>query len=236
MKALILCGKEDSNFKHLTKYIPKPMLPVCSTPIIDYTVKMCLEAGIKPVYILAGERANVIGDYYKRNDDVIVLREGKRLGTGGAIQSFLSDEHAFGHFVVVNGDNIYNLNLKDMMKYHLAHRRKITIGVHHVDDVSPYGHVMINRDVVKSFKEKPQRRMEGFASVGLYIIKGRLFTDKETFLNEQIMLEEDIFPRYAQHSQIRVYKKVDWIPIDEESDLVQAEDKIRRGWLDGESN
>ncbi len=41
MKAMILAAGTGERLKPLTSTIPKPMLPVCNKPVMEYSVELC---------------------------------------------------------------------------------------------------------------------------------------------------------------------------------------------------
>ncbi len=64
MKAVILAAGKGTRMKELTDEIPKPMLRVQGTPILEHIVLGLKSAGVREVFIVTGFRAEVIEDYF----------------------------------------------------------------------------------------------------------------------------------------------------------------------------
>lgn len=63
----------------ITKTIEKCMLPIGNRPIVDYTVRDCIKAGITDIYFIVGEHSDQIRSFYRTNIDLndYLKRSGK---------------------------------------------------------------------------------------------------------------------------------------------------------------
>ena len=64
MKAVILAAGKGTRMKELTDEIPKPMLRVQGTPILEHIVLGLKSAGVREVFIVTGFCAEVIENYF----------------------------------------------------------------------------------------------------------------------------------------------------------------------------
>ena len=64
MKAVILAAGKGTRMKELTDEIPKPMLRVQGTPILEHIVRGLKSAGVREVFIVTGFCAEVIENYF----------------------------------------------------------------------------------------------------------------------------------------------------------------------------
>jgi NDP-sugar pyrophosphorylase family protein len=64
MKAIILAAGKGTRMKELTNEIPKPMLRVQGTPILEHIVVGLKSAGVREIFIVTGFRADVIENYF----------------------------------------------------------------------------------------------------------------------------------------------------------------------------
>jgi NDP-sugar pyrophosphorylase family protein len=74
----------------------------------------------------------------------------------------------------VQGDNIFDINLKDFLKFHEQKDAMMTIGLRHVEDVEGYGIADVNKDMrISRFVEKPIKgeAPSNLANTGLYLVK-----------------------------------------------------------------
>jgi MurNAc alpha-1-phosphate uridylyltransferase len=104
---MILAAGRGERMRPLTDHCPKPLLPVCGRPLIDYHLSALAAAGFDDVVINIAYRGAQIIEYCTRHDHGLRLHfsdEGpSALETGGGIRhalSLLGD----GPFVVINGD------------------------------------------------------------------------------------------------------------------------------------
>ena len=74
----------------------------------------------------------------------------------------------------VQGDNIFDINLKDFLKFHEQKDAMMTIGLRHVEDTEGYGIADVNKDMrISRFVEKPTKgeAPSNLANTGLYLVK-----------------------------------------------------------------
>ena len=88
MKAVILAAGKGTRMRDLTNEVPKPMLQVQGTPILEHILKGILAAGIREVFIVTGFRADAIESYFgdgsKWQARVVYGRQAVQDGTGKA--------------------------------------------------------------------------------------------------------------------------------------------------------
>jgi len=108
MQAVILAAGKGTRLKPLTASIPKSLIEVNGTPIIEQTLK-ALPNNVHEIFIVVGYLKEKIQEYLgdEWNGKKIHYVEQEDLdGTGSAlhlVKSRLKDK-----FIVVNGDDIYN--------------------------------------------------------------------------------------------------------------------------------
>jgi MurNAc alpha-1-phosphate uridylyltransferase len=108
MKAMILAAGRGERMRPLTDVLPKPLIPVCGRPMIEYHLDALAAAGFREVVVNIAYRGRQIVDRLsQRQDEKIRLHfsdEGPTaLETGGGIRralALLGD----GPFLVINGD------------------------------------------------------------------------------------------------------------------------------------
>jgi len=64
MKAVILAAGKGTRMKELTSELPKPMLRVQGTPILEHIVAGLKSAGVRKIFIVTGFRAETIENYF----------------------------------------------------------------------------------------------------------------------------------------------------------------------------
>jgi NDP-sugar pyrophosphorylase family protein len=170
MQAIILAGGKGERLRPLTDRRPKGMVEVCGRPILAYQIAWLKFYGIEQIAISCGYLAGAIQDYFGDGDrfgvQIRYALEEQPLGRGGgfrlAMRAFETDEPVVG----LNGDNITNLNLRDLVAAHRA------AGVLATDVLtplqSPYGIVELDGDGrITAFREKPE--LPYWLNAGIYV-------------------------------------------------------------------
>ncbi|MDP2909933.1 MAG: nucleotidyltransferase family protein, partial [bacterium] len=158
-KAVILAGGKGTRLYPITKEIPKPLLPVKKKPIINYLVDLFLKSGVKDIAILISKDYGEDFEWWKKryypNLDLKFVQEDKPLGTFGGL-FYLKKWMGKAPFFMTNGDEIKDVNLIDMAKFHGTQSVPATICSIYVNDPQNYGVVICEQGRVRKFLEKPQ--------------------------------------------------------------------------------
>ena len=64
--AVILAGGKGTRISEYSKNIPKPMVKIKGTPIIDYIIRYYKKFGVKKFYILTGYKSKIIENHFKK--------------------------------------------------------------------------------------------------------------------------------------------------------------------------
>jgi len=62
---VILAAGEGARIKPLSLSSPKPMLPICNKPIIQYQIESMIDLGIKEIFIVCGQLKEKFQEYFK---------------------------------------------------------------------------------------------------------------------------------------------------------------------------
>lgn len=171
---VILCGGRGEALKPLSNYLQKAMLPVGSLekPVLEYIIRHMVYHGITDIALLVSYKARQIINYFSDGSrfgaKIQYIHDSKELyGTGGALVNALQFINA-STWVVQFGDILANVNLRDMMKYHVEQASDLTIAVATGYRV-PVGVAEVEDEVVTGLLEKP--RLEGSVVVGIFALK-----------------------------------------------------------------
>lgn len=201
--AMVLAAGKGERLYPLTKDLPKPLLKVGDKPIIEYNLSLLKEHGIKNVYVNTCYLSNKIEEYFtERKDDGLNIQlsiETEILGTAGGVKKLASKFTET--FIVVSGDLLTTVNIKDMFFFHKEKKSHFTMGLTKVENPSQFGIVIIddNAKIIR-FKEKPKKKEEIFSNTintGIYIIEPYVldFIPENTFFD----FSKDLFPILLQN-------------------------------------
>jgi len=173
MKACILCGGKGTRLRPLTFERPKPLIPLLNKPSITHLIEHLKAEGFTDLVLTLGYLGEMIEDEVKKIEDIDVgyVYEQSALGTAGGVknaQSHLEDDI----FMVVGGDHVLDLRLKDIYRFHKKNDATVTIGLICIDDPAEYGICdMDAENVIHRFLEKPQpgEIFSNLVNTGVYV-------------------------------------------------------------------
>ncbi len=106
-RAVVLAAGEGSRVRPLTRYQPKPMLPVAGRPILEYPLAALAAVGVEHAVLVVGHRQTRIQNHFEsgyEGMEITYVTQETRLGSGHALQT--ASDHVDDEFLVVNGDNV----------------------------------------------------------------------------------------------------------------------------------
>lgn len=176
MKALILAGGMGTRLRPLTFAIPKPLIPVNETPIIEIIIKHLRKHGVREIFISTNYKSEILklflGDGSKWGAKIRFIDETKRMGTAGPIA--LVDLPEGEDLLVMNGDILTTLDVGKMLRWHKRHKALFTVGTVERSYQSRFGEIQLKprsprlADIV----EKPVHSV--IISAGIYIVGMRI--------------------------------------------------------------
>lgn len=222
--AIILAGGKGERLRPYTNDRPKPMVEVNGKPILAYQLEQLKKAGVKLVVFACSYQREALQKHVdsgsKYGIKALFSVEETPLGRGGGIKKAMKELPAdWQETVVLNGDNLWKLDLAGMMRKHQEKGAIATIAV--VPLRSPYGVVEFNeQDEILGFKEKPL--LPHWINPGIYIFSKEI----EPLLPDEGDHEIETFPKLPQKRFI-VFKSTDyWRGVDTVKDLTEAEKEV----------
>ncbi len=219
MKGIILAAGKGTRLRPLTYAIPKPLLPVGGTPVIEYVVENFVGCDhIKELVVGVSYAENRIREYLmhrKHGFDKIELVTTFGWETGGDLKCILHGKDITGRVAVAYGDNITNLDMNEMLKFHKKEGALATVALFEVpeEDVSRFGIAKLKENRVTEFVEKPEKDPGSrLANAGYYIIEPEAF---EMLGFDKKKVEETLFPKLAKEGKLAgyVWKPRHWLDI-----------------------
>ena len=197
MKAIVLCGGKGTRLRPYTYTIPKPMLPLGKKPILEYVLSRIKAAGITEIYLATGYLHEQIeayfGDGSKFGLKLAYSVETAELGTAGSIIPLMGkmDET----FVVMMGDHLSNLEIKDLIEFHKKGKRIATIALNKKGVPLEYGVADLKDDEIIRFREKPI--VENYINTGVYVFEPEIYE----YIKPGEDFAKQVFPRLLESGQ-----------------------------------
>ncbi len=204
--AIVIAGGRGSRLAPITDHIPKAMVSINGKPIIQRIVEWLAKNGIKKV---------VMGVAHKKELLISFLGDGKRFGLD-IVYSHHSEleetAHPFKeaikngkvtdeHFFAMNGDQITELDLQELGRYHIKHGAHATLTI--LPTKFPYGLVRLHPDMsVHSFLYKPLLK-DVLMNAGIFVFSQKivpyiLATTKGT-------IDDEVFAPLAREGKLKAY-------------------------------
>ena len=211
MRAMVLAAGQGTRLFPLTGEIPKPMAPVVDTPIIRHIFDLLARHGVSEarvnVHYLADALLKAYGEHSRLNGmSIRLVREEELCGTAGGVKNLAREVAPAGKFdetfVVISGDALTDVNIKELLAVHKNKGALATIALHRVYDTSEFGVVEVDEEGnIVGFQEKPapEEAISTLANTGVYVLEpGALeYIPENTFFD----FAEDVFPRLLEEGE-----------------------------------
>ena len=175
MKAMILAAGEGTRLRPLTLMLPKPMVPIVGTPLLEHTLLWLAGQGVTEAALNLFHRPQAIPDYFGDSFAGVRLHyffEETLRGTAGGLKAA---EQVFrdAPFFVIYGDNLIQANLRRLAHFHSSQGSVGTIGLFHHPNPTAAGIVAVEPDGhITRFVEKPpaDQVFSDLANAGAYVL------------------------------------------------------------------
>lgn len=195
MQIFILAGGKGSRLRPLTNIVPKPLIEYKNKEILQHIIDHLNKFSVKEINVL-------IGNFFKKFKSFQLKKNIKNkiqinlIKTGlnsDILERILSMENKVtSNFLLLYGDTIADVNLKNLLNFHNKNKKKITVSV--ISYKSDFGLISIDKkNNANSFKEKPFSKY--YINIGFFIFEKehfnilRKYSDWETALNCLIKLK-----------------------------------------------
>jgi glucose-1-phosphate cytidylyltransferase len=224
MKVIILAGGFGTRLSEYTQTIPKPMVSIGGRPILWHIMNSYAKYGHSDFYLALGYKAELIKEYFLNykslnSDFTIDLESGKVSAhqndsvnwkvtlvdtglnsmTGGRVKrmrDFIGEEP----FLLTYGDGVADINISSLIDFHKSHGKMVTISAVHPS--ARFGELAINKNVVTSFKEKPQID-QGWINGGYFVIEPEFF---DLIIDDNTILEKEPLESAAGLGELMAYQ------------------------------
>lgn len=167
---IIMAGGKGTRLYPYTKILPKPLIPIGETPIIERIINCFTSYNIDSFYMTVNYKKSMIKSYFADiapEYDIKYVEEDKPLGTCGSIK-LIEDKFEVPIFVT-NCDALILTDYGKLYNHHMETGNDITVVSALKNVIVPYGVLNTKEDgEIISMEEKPH--LSYLINTGMYII------------------------------------------------------------------
>ena len=174
MKAFLLAAGHGTRLRPYTENIPKCLLPIRGTPMLEIWLALCRRYGITDVLVNTHAHASAVKEFVARWRDgvrVSVVEEPELYGSAGTLAANRAWVEHEDKFWVFYADVLTNTDLAAMLRFHQP-SSVATLGLYPVPDPQRCGIATLDAaGTILSFVEKPAAPAGNLAFAGLLLAK-----------------------------------------------------------------
>jgi len=183
--SIVLGGGQGTRLFPLTATRSKPAVPIAGKyRLVDIPISNCLHSGFERIFVLTQFNSASLNKHIKNTYhfssfsdsfvDILAAEQtpsnvGWFQGTADAVRQSLHhlSVHDFEYVLILSGDQLYQLDFKDMVEEHIKSKADISIATIpvHANDVPGFGILKTDDEsLITDFIEKPKSDFESWAS------------------------------------------------------------------------
>ncbi len=183
MKAVILSAGRGKRLNPITFSRPKPLIPICGKPLLEYTILGLKEVGIDEILLVVGYKQEQIREYFGNGDKFDIKIEytiqDENLGTAHAAALAKDFIDKSTPFLLMYGDILVDKEIfRDILSITTVKKLNGLIALIEVENPQQYGIISLDSDgFVKNIVEKPSPRLNlgNLANAGIYLLDPLIF-------------------------------------------------------------
>jgi NDP-sugar pyrophosphorylase family protein len=194
---LVLCGGLGKRLRDVVQDVPKPMADIRGRPFLDILLRYVSGFGFRRFILCTGYMGEKVKQHFKEweNIEIHFSEEKTPLGTGGAVK-YAEPYIRSDTFLVMNGDSICKIDLKDFLDFHQKKQALVSMALVEPGAEADYGSVNIDGEQrVLGFVEK--KKGTGHINAGVYVFDRGVM---DLIPDGTCSLEYDVFPKVLERN------------------------------------
>jgi len=209
-----MAGGKGTRAASIANDIPKPMIPICGKPILEYQIDCLKRNNLIDIILVIGHLGEHIKDYFGYGSrfgcNISYFTETEPLGTAGALYKI---EDLSEDFLLLNGDVILDMDFSRMIAFHKEKKANVTLAVH--PNSHPFDSALIvtnneNKVIRWINKEDERKWYKNQVNAGVHILSLN-FLKNCMQLKEKVDLDRDILKPSISSGGIFAYSTPEYI-------------------------
>ena len=223
-----MAGGKGTRIAAVRSDLPKPMIPVCGKPILEWQIENLKASGLTDIVLVIGHLGEVIKDYFGDGSrwDVTIsyFIETQPLGTAGALFRMPELQE---DFLLMSGDVMLDVDFNRFIRFHKEHNALASLTVHPnnhpfdssliVTEILPASNggmpIHTNRVVKWMNKEDERLYYRNIVNAGIEMISPRLLEEARAKLPslDKVDLDRDVLKPAIESGKIYAYETSEYI-------------------------
>lgn len=212
--AVIMAGGKGTRIREVNSEVPKPMIRILDKPILQYEIETLKKQDITDIVLVVGYLGNQIVDYFGDGRsfgvNIRYIEEKEPLGTAGSL--FYLKGKVSEDFLLLNGDNIFDVDICRFYEAHKKNHSLATIFTHPNSHPYDSGVIVANGDkLVTKWMTKEEERLwyRNRVNAGLHFLNAKLL---DRFIEaKKIDLDREVLKPLINEKQLYVYDSPEYV-------------------------
>jgi D-glycero-D-manno-heptose 1,7-bisphosphate phosphatase len=215
MNVIIMAGGKGTRITSVASDIPKPMIRVNGKPILTHQIECLARNNFTNITIVTGHLASCITNYFGDGSDfgvsITYYEEHTPLGTAGAL--FKLYEKLGDDFLLINGDIIFDMDLRRLLEFHYEKKALATLVSH--PNNHPYDSGLLVTDNTRRVtawlsKEDTRLYYKNEVNAGIHVLSKKIIAGIHCG-KEKVDLDRDILKPALVHGGVFAYTTPEYI-------------------------
>lgn len=222
MKIVIMAGGKGTRISTVNSEVPKPMITILDKPVLEYQIDCLRNQGFDDIILIIGYLGYIIKDYFGDGSKISAvtgkpfgvhisyIEEQKPLGTAGAL--YLLKDKITDDFLLINGDIIFDIDIKRLYKFHKDKGGVATLFTHPNDHPYDSGIIIAdNNGKVVNWLHKEDERLwyKNCVNAGIHMFSPKILDVFKEL--KKIDLDRDVLKPLIITGELFAYNSPEYI-------------------------
>ena len=210
-EAVIFCGGYGTRMRDFNSNLPKPLVPILDSTILDIIIENLKYNDVNKIYLLTGYKQEQFIKKYSGNNYIVPVNTGEGTDTAERlmkISGFLKGKK----YVLTYGDSITNFNLAKALKSKDEHEYSMAL----FEKIIEYG--VIEKNLKNEVNKIHEKNFLVNINAGFYLLDDKIFELIER--NNLKSFENEVLPLLINKKLMKSYVVDFWQPIDSGNDVI----------------